>query len=174
MIRDSLDVLTVENRAITVRRVAADLSQLLDSLLKRFRPLTLDKEVQLTYVQDRDANTVVEVDPVLLWRVVLNLLVNALKFSPPGTTITLSVTAGSQPNTVRITVKDEGPGIAPEHVAGLFEKDTAIRRYRAHNTRAGYGLGLVFSRLAVEAHDGKIFVETAPGQGSSFIVELPN
>lgn len=174
MIRDSLDVLTIENRTINVRRVAADLGQLLDSLLKRFRPLTLDREVQLQYILQKDANTVVEVDPILIWRVVLNLLVNALKFSPAGSQITLSVTAGAVPNTIRITVKDEGPGIPPEIIPGLFEKDSALRLYRAHEARAGYGLGLLFCRLAVEAHEGSIFVESEIGKGSSFIVELPN
>jgi signal transduction histidine kinase len=173
MIRDSLDVITVEQREISVRRVTADLIQLIESLIRRFRPLTIDKEVRLEFDAAEDLNTAIEVDPVLIWRVLLNLLVNALKFSPPNSALTISLRAGDSPRTVRVAVKDEGPGIDPAYVAGLFDKDSIVRRYKKHEARAGYGLGLVFCRIAVEAHHGRIYVESDPPHGSTFVVELP-
>ena len=174
MTRDSLDVINVERREITVRRVTADLGQVTASLLKRFLPLTHDKDIKLVFEQQDDLNTLIELDPVLIWRAILNLLVNALKFSPEQSTITVSLTQGAEPNLLRIAIKDEGPGIDPNYIAGLFEKESVVRRYKRHEARAGYGLGLVFCKLAIDAHNGRIFVESVPDGGSTFIIELPH
>jgi signal transduction histidine kinase len=174
MTRDSLDVINVERREITVRRVTADLGQVTASLLKRFLPLTHDKDIKLVFEQQDDLNTLIELDPVLIWRSILNLLVNALKYSPQQGTITVSLTQGGAPNLLRIAIKDEGPGIDPSYIAGLFDKESAVRQYKRHESRAGYGLGLVFCKLAIDAHNGSIFVESIPNGGSTFIIELPN
>ncbi|MBX3081788.1 MAG: HAMP domain-containing histidine kinase [Anaerolineae bacterium] len=174
MTRDSLDVINVERREITVRRVTADLGQVTASLLKRFLPLTHDKDIKLVFEQQDDLNTFIELDPVLIWRAILNLLVNALKFSPSQSTITVSLTQGAQSNMLRIAIKDEGPGIDPTYISGLFDKESVVRQYKRHESRAGYGLGLVFCKLAIDAHNGRIFVESVPNGGSTFIIELPH
>ncbi len=103
-----------------------------------------------------------------LERILTNLLSNALKYSDPGTPVWMQ----AQPldGEVRIAVKDQGRGIAPEHVPHLFEKF-----YRADSSRKaeGIGLGLYITRLMVEAHGGRIWVESEVGKGSTFSFTLP-
>lgn len=113
----------------------------------------------------------VKADPALLSRVLQNLLDNALKFSPPEAPVTLS--AGPDgPGQVTLSVKDRGPGIAPEELPFLFD-----RFYHAQARREGRiqgnGLGLAFCLQAVKAMGGEIDVKSAPGRGSEFLVTLP-
>jgi signal transduction histidine kinase len=105
-----------------------------------------------------------------LRQVIENLIDNAVKYAPAGTRVTVSV--HGTPAGAEVSVTDTGPGIAPEEVPGLFQKFSrlaAARRSGAHGT----GLGLYICRSIVEAHGGRIFVDTAPGRGSVFRVVLP-
>jgi two-component system phosphate regulon sensor histidine kinase PhoR len=120
--------------------------------------LHIDEAVELPADRDR------------LKGVVLNLLDNALHYSPAGGTIYLSVTTPSN-DTVRIIVKDSGPGISPNDLPHIFK-----RFYRADTERArenGSGLGLAIAEQVVRLHNGQIMVESTFGAGSKFIVELP-
>lgn len=102
-------------------------------------------------------------------RVLINLLDNALKFSPDDGLV--RVTGELENGGVRITVADNGPGIPPEEQEHIFER---FVQYGDSPVRArGFGLGLVYCRLAVEGHGGKIWVESTPGAGSRFIFTLP-
>lgn len=105
-----------------------------------------------------------------LRQVIENLIDNAVKYAPAGTRVTVSV--HGTPTGAEVSVADAGPGIPPEEVPGLFQKFSrlaAARRSGVHGT----GLGLYICRSIVEAHGGRISVETAPGQGSVFKVALP-
>jgi signal transduction histidine kinase len=105
-----------------------------------------------------------------LRQVIENLIDNAVKYAPSGTRVTVSVQGA--PGAAMVSVADSGPGIAPEEVAGLFQKFSrlaAARRSGVHGT----GLGLYICRSIVEAHGGSITVDTAPGKGSVFKVVLP-
>ena len=103
-----------------------------------------------------------------LKQVILILLDNAIKYSPPDTEITVSASADSQ--RVRIAVSDSGPGIDPQRLPHIFE-----RFYRGDQARSGggVGLGLAIAKALVEAQRGKIEVETTPGKGTTFTVTLP-
>jgi signal transduction histidine kinase len=107
-------------------------------------------------------------DPRRLERILVNLVSNALKYSPPETVV--EVRAAAVDAGVEISVADHGVGITPEDRIHLFE-----RWFRSKGTRRpeGLGLGLYVTRLLVEAQGGKIDVETAPGCGSTFRVTLP-
>ena len=107
-------------------------------------------------------------DPPLLERILVNLITNALKYSPPGSEAVLS--AAARDGRVRITVQDRGDGISPEELPRIFE-----RFYRSPSAaqKEGLGLGLYITRLLVEAHGGSISVDSAPGVGSAFHVLLP-
>ena len=117
-----------------------------------------------------------------LLRVLVNLVHNALKFSPQGGTIWVSVQAeagkytdgeslGMSSSQATIQVADEGPGIAPEDLPHLFEM--FCRRKDPGDIRIGRGLGLHFCRLVVTAHRGKIQAENRSSGGAVFTVELP-
>lgn len=112
----------------------------------------------------------VNVDLDRMAQVLVNLLDNALRYTPSGGTISLS--ASQIPVGVQIMVKDSGPGIPPEDLSHVFE-----RFYRADKSRqreqGGTGLGLAITRSLVESQGGRIRVESLPGEGAAFIIELP-
>ena len=128
----------------------------------RRRQISLDLQIQLDL-------PLVEGDTVALERVFANLLHNALKFTPAFGQITLSVTHRNAE--VIVTVADTGPGILPEEVPFLFEK---YRRAATTKPQEGTGLGLFIVQALVEAHGGRVEVESVVGQGSRFTVFLPN
>ena len=106
-------------------------------------------------------------DRMRLDRVVTNLLSNALKF---GRGRPVSLRGWSSDGQVFLTVRDRGPGIAQEAQARIFGR---FERAPSGAGKAGFGLGLYIVRQLVEAHGGHIRVESSPGEGATFIVELP-
>ena len=103
-------------------------------------------------------------------RVLNNLVGNAVSHTPPGGHVTIH--AKTDGERVKVSIRDTGEGIQPEDLPHIFE-----RFYRGEKSRSrasgGAGLGLAIARGIVEAHGGKITVESAPGQGSPFIFTLP-
>ena len=119
----------------------------------------------------------VPADANLLQRVVDNLVTNALKFSPPNSTITVRVEylAGTEPadadsRRVRIEVADEGPGIEEKYREAIFDRFSIVDMKKNHVTQIG--LGLAFCKMVVEAHQGRIFVHPNKQRGSVFTVEI--
>jgi signal transduction histidine kinase len=110
-------------------------------------------------------------DPDKLERVLLNLLDNALKFTPDGGSVTLS--AQQREEDVLISITDSGPGIPEHERQHIFERFAQLPGEK--RTRRGYGLGLAYCRLAIEAHGGRIWIETGEnGRGCCFRFTLPN
>ena len=109
-------------------------------------------------------------DPSALARVLSNLLTNAVKYSPRGGTITVEI--ARQGGHALVRVRDEGIGIPPEHVGSVFE-----RFYRVPNEvtarRGGVGLGLAVCKALIEAHNGRIWVDSRVGEGSTFSFTMP-
>ena len=105
-------------------------------------------------------------DGLRLEQVVLNLLENAVKFTPDGGAIEVSLAPIGR--TALLTVRDHGVGVAPAHLPRLFD-----RFYQAHSDRSGMGLGLYISRQIVEQHGGTIYAECPPDGGTRFVISLP-
>lgn len=114
------------------------------------------------------ADAVTSMDRELIGRVLANLLSNALKYG--GSDTEVDVHLGRGPRFVEVVVHDAGSGIPQEEQAHIFDK---FQQGGDPRMRRGYGLGLTFCKLAVEAHGGEIGVRSAPGQGSSFWFRLP-
>lgn len=115
---------------------------------------------------------VVQADSDKIERVLLNLLSNAIKFSPEGGTVTVEVQPTEDPPGVLVSVTDQGSGIPPEHLDHIFDKfyragDELVRKAN------GVGLGLYICKSIVEQHGGRIWVESTPGEGSTFRFTLP-
>ena len=106
----------------------------------------------------------------LLEQAVTNLLENALKYSPPGTPVTVGCRAGA--GQVRIDVVDAGPGIAAEHLPRLFERFYRVDKARSRQM-GGTGLGLAIVKHIAQAHGGRADVASEPGRGSTFTIILP-
>jgi heavy metal sensor kinase len=109
-------------------------------------------------------------DDELLRRMLLNLLDNAVKYTPPGGEISLNLSA--QNGDAKITVSDTGVGIPSEHQARVFDRFYRVDKARSR-AEGGAGLGLSIARWIVEAHGGTLSVESQVGSGSTFTVELP-
>jgi two-component system OmpR family sensor kinase len=110
---------------------------------------------------------IVEGDPDRLKQLLLNLIDNALKYTPPGGTVTLSLYRDQA--WVRISVEDTGVGIPPDVLPHVFD-----RFYRAQREgRKGVGVGLSIARWIAEAHDGHLSVESTVGEGTTFTISLP-
>jgi two-component system OmpR family sensor kinase len=122
--------------------------------------VTLGAEDQAIIIGDRDR----------LKQVLLNLVDNAIKYTPQGGEVTLSLTKDS--TWVKIAVQDTGIGIAPDHIPNLFDRFYRVDKARSRDA-GGSGLGLAIAKSVVEAHNGKITVESEVGKGSTFTVWLP-
>lgn len=136
--------------------------------LEKLSPLAAEQGVRLR----QEGSETVEVwgDAELLEQVVITLMENAVKYTPPGGEVTVS--CGFDGDRGRLEVRDTGPGIPAEHLPHIFE-----RFYRVDETRSrqlgGSGLGLAIARSLVEVHGGEIEVESEVGRGSAFRVLLP-
>lgn len=110
-------------------------------------------------------------DARLIERVVDNLIDNAFKFTEPGGQIELRLEAKEE--LIYVTVSDDGQGIPPEQQERIFQKFVQVTDTEGRPLRSGTGLGLTFCQIAVEAHNGRIWAESAPGLGSAFTFTLP-
>jgi two-component system, OmpR family, sensor kinase len=122
-------------------------------------------------IQDTGNRTAfyVQADPARIGQVLDNLISNALKFSPEGmpVTVTLSTQIGDDGQWAALTVSDRGPGIPEERQSTLFT------RYSAGPESTGLGLGLYLAHSIAEAHGGSLTVKSAPGAGAEFTLRLP-
>ncbi len=153
---------------IAVQRVELDLAKIVEDVTNRFSIQAQEKKIRIDTRIEKLPE--LEGDPVKLSWVVSNLIGNALRYTPEGGTI--QVAAGPSGNDLaQLEVADSGPGIAPEIRDHVFER---FAQYGANGYAAGSaGLGLAIVKDIVEAHGGRIFVESNNGQGSRFIVQLP-
>lgn len=162
LIENLLDMARMQERGVRLNRQWHSLEEIVGSALRQLREPLAQHRVNTTL----DAHLpLVEVDALLIERVLVNLLDNAAKYTPPGTLI--SVAASQVGESIVLEVSDTGPGSAP---ANLFEPFT---RGQQESSVAGIGLGLALAKRIVEAHGGRI--EANPGRvcGMHFIITLP-
>ncbi len=164
MVSQMLDVSRLESGKLELKREPTDLAELARESIGTLRALAAARTLGL----DAPAPVPAEADRDLLRRVVVNLLANAIKFTPPAGTITVAVhLADGRP---RLAVTDDGPGIPPDQHDRIFEK---FGQTAAGARRGGSGLGLTFCKMAVEAHGGTIGFDSALGHGTTFWFSLP-
>jgi len=143
-----------------MQRTRFYLDELIADCVRSMRNIAAARGVTLE--QSADAETVIEADEELVSRMLLNLIDNALKFTPQGGRVTVRATGSV------IRVSDTGAGISAADQARIFE-----RFFRAGRTGGGAGLGLPIARWIAEAHGGSLALERSDGAGTTFTVVLP-
>jgi two-component system OmpR family sensor kinase len=148
-------------------RGPVDVVALAGEVVDDARVVTVDRAITLTGV----AEAVIDGDGPRIQQVLRNLVGNAVHHTPPGTPVT--VTVSSSDGEVAITVRDEGDGIAPEHLPHVFERFYRADPSRSRDTRGSSGLGLAIVEAIVTAHSGTAAVTSAPGEGTTVWVTFP-
>ncbi|MCB4792301.1 MAG: sensor histidine kinase [Elusimicrobia bacterium] len=170
MIQNLLDIAKMEEGKLELRKEKFDIAKILLERFNQFEPLVKSENKTISADIGKDI-PVIEIDGALIERVLNNLISNALHHTLKEGKIVLGLK--NLDKFVEISVTDNGSGIPEEYKDKIFEKFVQIERKRVH-LRTGAGLGLTFCKMAVEAHNGKIRVESEPGKGSSFILSLPS
>jgi len=166
MAGEFLDLARLESGRVFLAREPVNLTQTVLSVLEALRPQAEEKGIRL------EASLPATLPPVTgdggrIRQVVLNLVANAVKYCRPGDRVTVSVDVGE--GEIRVGVVDTGPGIPRDLQERLFEKFVRIGEGYAE----GSGLGLAICRRIVEAHGGRIWVESEEGRGAAFYFTLP-
>jgi signal transduction histidine kinase len=171
MINSLLDVEKLESGTMALECSLFAPRELIASALAQVTPLAQEKAIAL--VQDLSAELpLIEGDEIKLQRVLVNLLGNALKFTPAGGTVSLRARQSDDKSAIEFFVKDTGEGIPLESFDRIFQKFGQVESRKAGRSMST-GLGLTFCKLAVEAHGGEIGVESMLGQGSTFWFTVP-
>jgi two-component system sensor histidine kinase KdpD len=160
-----LDITRLEAGVLKIKKELYDLQDLLGSCLTSLELRLKGRKVKIHIPPDFP---LIPMDSVLMAQVLINLLENALKYSPPDGII--EVGGRVRENWVEIEVADQGPGIPPEYLNQIFNK---FFRFKRTEEVGGTGLGLAISKGIVEAHEGKIWAENRPEGGFKIIFTLP-
>ncbi len=172
MVRDLLEATRAESGKMRVEPRCVALGELIQQTVAMMRPTADEKRIGLEIAVDQTL-PLVHADPDRVLEVLINLVDNAIKFTPPdGAVMVQACRVDADPGSVYISVSDTGRGISPESKALIFE-----RLYQdgdsIDNNRSGLGLGLFICREIVRLHQGRIWVSSEPGQGSTFTFTLP-
>ena len=169
LINDVLNFAKSESGTLAFNIVPLELRSVLASVAPLIEPMASARGVEYNYqAPDRDANVLGDRDKIV--QVVLNLLTNAVKFTPPKGVVQLQV--GLTPQSALITVADSGPGIPAEKCGSIFEPFVQLERSFAQD-RDGVGLGLSISRELARGMGGDVEVDSVVGRGSTFTFSLP-
>lgn len=167
MVNELLELSKIESGRFSLERSPVAACDLLQSAARRMQVQAERADITLRVECEKDLPEV-QVDAQRLEQVLVNLIHNAVKFTRPGGEVVLL--AGAADGGVRFAVRDTGVGIPADEVSRVFERFYRVDKSR---TGSGTGLGLSIARHIVEAHGGKIWVESVEGQGSTFFFSIP-
>lgn len=167
LVQDLLDSASIDAGRLSIDVEPQSVPALVDSVIDLFAARAANAGISLSVAVD-PSTPLVAADPQRILQVLSNLVSNALKYTPAGG----CVTVGSElhDGEVRIVVRDTGAGIAPEHIPRLFDRFWTLR---GASRTPGTGLGLPIAKGIIAAHGGRLWVESAVGQGSAFWFSLP-
>lgn len=168
LVEDLLSLSRIQEGRLVLNPWAFDVLELADQTLEDLRPEAEAAGVRLMLGSTRGAQIILEQDPVRVRQIIVNLTVNAIKFSPPEGEVRLEIEADG--GGVRVVVADTGPGVEPEAMERIFqpyEQVIGIARGR------GSGLGLPLSRQLARLMGGDLWVDSSEGMGARFVLQLP-
>lgn len=172
LVNDLLVLTRADSHMLELQRDQVDLVALARESAERLMPQATGRRVRVDV--EADGPVLARVDPYRIQQVLVNLLDNAVRYSPAGDTVTVTV-APAPGGRVRVSVRDRGPGIPPAAQPHIFERFTRADESRssAASSGRGAGLGLSIAKALVEAHGGHIGLESAVGEGTTVSFTLP-
>lgn len=175
LINQLLDISKIESGQMKVHTRVGDIALFLQEAVQQFELRAGEKNIRLQFI-NKDVSGLYLFDPEKWEKILFNLVGNAIKFTPEGGSVDVSVSSvmgeGEKAPGIRLAVKDTGKGIAPDQLSRLFDRfymadDSATR------TEGGTGIGLALVRELTELMHGKVVAESEPGKGCRFVVEIP-
>ncbi|TNE49559.1 MAG: response regulator, partial [Bacteroidetes bacterium] len=173
LINQILDLRKLESGNLQTQSILGDVVKYMRYILESFQSLASGKSIQLKFASSQEVRAL-DYDPEKLLRIVSNLLTNALKFTPPGgeVSIALEFFEAATPPYYQIRVADTGIGIAPEKLPQIFDRFYQVDDAPSREGE-GTGIGLALTQELVLLLEGNINVDSVPGRGSTFTVQLP-
>ncbi len=168
---DLLLITRAEAGLLTLRRATTDVNQLVEECLEPLRPRAVERELTIDLRLAREA-AFATIDAEMIYRLVHQLLDNAVKVTPPGGTIRVVTTPLDGADGVSLAVEDTGPGIPRDDLPSVFEP--FYRADQARSRGSGSGLGLAMAAAIARLHGGAIHASNVPGGGARFEVEIPS
>lgn len=163
IINESLDISRIESNRLNIELIPSDLNQLIKETITHISIIAKDHTINYLPIK----KTLVIIDPKRIKQVLINLLTNAIKFSPRNTKIKIKVSL--KKHHALISIKDQGIGIPKPEQTLIFDQSYQIQKHSSE----GLGLGLYISKEIIKKHHGKIWVQSKVGIGSTFLFTLP-
>lgn len=167
-IQTLLQITRVESRDFRITKEASDINELIENALEKLQPIAKQKKIAL--LAELEPMFLVEVDSILIGEVILNLIENAIQYTPEGGRV--NVTSRDVDGDILFMVEDNGPGIPPAEQKHIFEK--FFRGELGKTKPKGSGLGLYLVKYFIELHKGQVFLESQLNQGTKVGFRLPN
>ncbi len=172
LVNSMLDITQIESGKMRMNYAPADLRRLVGSVVTLFQQEARAKDIRLSMEVPARLPKVV-LDAERIEQVLVNLIGNALKFTPAGGSVNVAVRQVPETRVLQVSVRDTGIGIAPEARGMIFDEFAQIQQGVKRRHREGSGLGLAIARRIIEAHHGVLDLTSVPGQGSDFFFTVP-
>jgi signal transduction histidine kinase len=172
-IQSLLDINKMEKGVLALQKEPTHLPKLIDGILEQFSPVTEERKISLSFSRPPEIPSI-PIDRSLMERVIANLLNNAVRHTPKEGTIQIAIDWAPEKAGLCISIKDSGIGLPQKYHQKIFNKFEQVRLKSEEGRVGSSGLGLTFCKMAVEAHGGKIWVESeGEGRGCTFRTSLP-
>ena len=166
-IQSILRVSQVETQGFQIHKNTSDINEIIGNITRQLSPLA--KEKQITIEENLEPIFLIELDNILIYEVILNVVENAIKYSETNGHVTIKTQ--EKDNQVEITVTDQGPGISPSDIAKIFDKFYRASTQTSHTK--GSGLGLYLVKYFIELHSGQVSLKSELGKGTQVRLLLP-
>jgi len=172
LIENLLNVSRIERGALKIEADPISINRLITGVIASISEVALQKNIEIKFLPLKPESQLVLADHFRLAEVVINLLANAINYSPPHTRVTIEVTPKVAERQMEVSITDQGEGIPAEAISHLFTKFYRVSGKLSQGSK-GTGLGLFISKAIIDAHRGKIWVKSTVGKGSTFSFSLP-